>query len=98
MGEEIKNVEVRFPEHLQPGSYSNNMLVQHTKEEFIMDFMMISQPTGVVTARVIVNPAHMKRMIAALADNMSKYEQVFGAVDESGTPDIPGGFEPRIVH
>lgn len=98
MGEEIKNVEVRFPEHLQPGAYANNMLVQHTKEEFIMDYMMISQPTGVVTARVIVSPSHMKRMIAALVENMAKYEQVFGIVEEPSAPDMPGGFEPRIVH
>jgi hypothetical protein len=98
MGEEIKNVEVRFPEHLQPGTYANNMLVQHNKEEFIMDFMMISQQTGVVAARVIVSPSHMKRMIAALADNMAKYEQAFGALEEPSPPDMQGGFEPRIVH
>ncbi|MBI4734262.1 MAG: DUF3467 domain-containing protein [Rubrobacteridae bacterium] len=98
MGEEIKNVEVQFPEHLQSGSYANNMLVQHTKEEFIMDYMMISQPTGIVTARVIVSPSHMKRMIAALQENVDKYEQVFGKIEEPSTPDFPGGFEPRIVH
>jgi predicted double-glycine peptidase len=98
MGEEVKSVEVRFPEHLQQGAYSNNMLVQHTKEEFIMDFMLISQPTGTVTARVIVSPSHMKRMIEALEDNMAKYEQSFGKLEDHSDPNIPGGFEPRIIH
>jgi hypothetical protein len=98
MGEEVKSVEVRFPEHLQQGVYSNNMLVQHTKEEFIMDFMLITQPTGTVTSRVIISPLHMKRMIAALEDNMAKYEQAFGKLEDHPDQNIPGGIEPRIIH
>jgi hypothetical protein len=35
-GQEIK---VNFPPNLQGGVYSNNMVVIHTKEEFILDFL-----------------------------------------------------------
>ena len=62
------------------------MIVSHTKEEFIMDFMVIAAPTGAVTARVIVSPGHMKRMIRALQDNLKKYEDAFGKIAEAEEP------------
>jgi hypothetical protein len=42
------------------------MIVAHTKEEFILDFMMIAPQTGgSVTSRVILSPGHMKRVLEA---------------------------------
>jgi Protein of unknown function (DUF3467) len=79
-------IQVSFPEHLKGGAYCNNMIVSHTKEEFIMDFMVIAAPTGAVTARVIVSPGHMKRMIRALQDNLKKYEDAFGKIAEAEEP------------
>ena len=82
-GQEIK---VNFPPNLQGGVYSNNMVVTHTKEEFILDFLMVAPPTGTVTARVIVSPGHMKRILAALQDNISKYENTFGTIQVAEEP------------
>jgi Protein of unknown function (DUF3467) len=81
-----QQIQVSFPEHLKGGAYCNNMIVSHTKEEFIMDFMVIAAPTGAVTARVIVSPGHMKRMIRALQDNLKKYEDAFGKIAEAEEP------------
>ena len=72
-----KEIQVKFPDHLQGGAYSNNMVVTHTKEEFVMDFLMVAPPAGSVTARVIVSPGHMKRILAALQENVSKYVAMF---------------------
>jgi hypothetical protein len=80
MPDEIKEIKVNFPPHLQGGVYSNNMFVTHTKEEFILDFLMVVPPAGAVTARVIVSPGHMKRILEALQDNISKYEKTFGPI------------------
>ena len=85
-GQEVKEIKVSFPPHLQAGVYSNNMVVAHTKEEFILDFLMVVPPNGVVTARVIVSPGHMKRILEALKDNVSKYEKNFGAIQVSEAP------------
>jgi len=41
-----KEMKVVFPENLRGGVYANNMVVTHTKEEFILDFMMITPPVG----------------------------------------------------
>ena len=90
-GQEIK---VSFPPHLQGGVYSNHMMVSHTKEEFIMDFMMVAPSTGSVTARVITSPGQMKRIIAALEDNIKKYENNFGTIAKAEEPKGKVGFQP----
>lgn len=90
-----KEVKIAFPESLRGGVYSNNMLVTHTKEEFVLDFMMVAPPAGMVTARVIVSPGHMKRMVSALTDNLKKYEAKFGKLAEAAEPPkTTMGFHP----
>jgi hypothetical protein len=90
-----KEVKIAFPESLRGGVYSNTMFITHTKEEFILDFMMITPPVGTVTARVITSPGHMKRMVSALAENLKKYEAKFGKLTEAPEPPKPTmGFHP----
>ena len=90
-----KEVKVTFPESLRGGVYANNMFVSHTREEFILDFMMITPPAGAVTARVVTSPGHMKRIVSALAENLKKYESKFGKIKEAAEPPKPTiGFHP----
>ena len=81
-----QDIKVNFPPELQGGVYSNNMVVSHTKEEFVLDFLMVAPPAGAVTARVIVSPGHMKRILAALQDNIAKYEKSFGTIQIAEEP------------
>ena len=85
-GQEPKEIKVNFPPELQGGVYSNNMVVTHSREEFILDFLMVAPPAGTVTARVIVSPGHMKRILRALDDNISKYEKAFGTIQVAEEP------------
>jgi hypothetical protein len=56
------------------------MLVSHGPEEFIMDWLLQS-PNGVhLVSRIIVTPGHMKRIVAALQDNLNKHEETFGNI------------------
>lgn len=88
MSDVKKEMKINFPEQLQGGVYANNMIVRHTKEEFVMDFIMVAPPAGAVTARVIISPGHMKRVINALQDNIKKYEQAFGTIEVAAEPDF----------
>jgi hypothetical protein len=88
-----QEIKVNFPQHLQGGAYSNNMVVAHTKDEFIMDFMMVAPPVGTMTSRVIISPGHMKRMIIALQDNVKKYEARFGTIQAAEEPKGKIGFQ-----
>ena len=81
-----QEVKVEFTPETKRGVYANNMMVTHSREEFIMDFIMITPPWGTVTSRVIVSPGHMKRILNALHTNVEKYEQKFGAVKPAEEP------------
>ena len=87
-----KEIKISFPPEVQGGVYANNMVVSHTKEEFILDLIMGAPPTGTVTARVIVSPGHMKRVLEALRDNISKYEKSFGTIQIAEEPKGKIGF------
>jgi len=81
-----RKVSIKVPERILPGVYSNQMMVSHTREEFVIDFISLFPPEGIVNARVIVSPGHLKRMIRALRDNLSRYEKSFGSIVEAAPP------------
>ena len=71
------------------GTYSNLAVISHSKTEFIIDFAAIfpgfSGPQ--VRSRIIMAPEQCKRLLGALADNISKYEGQFGTIGiENGQP------------
>ncbi len=84
--EKKRQLPVKMPDSVLPGVYSNQMMVSHTREEFMMDFMNLFPPQGVVNARVIVSPGHLKRMIKALQENLGRYEARFGPIVEATAP------------
>ncbi len=86
MAKEQKDVKVFIPNELKGGVFANNMVVSHTQEEFILDFLMIAQPEGALTARVIVSPGHVKRILNALTENIKNYEEKFGPIRLAETP------------
>jgi hypothetical protein len=63
--------------------------VSHTAEEFILDFMLLAPPGGQQVARILTSPGHMKRIIAALQENLKGYESKFGEVKAAQEPERP---------
>ncbi|MGB6410823.1 MAG: DUF3467 domain-containing protein [Candidatus Deferrimicrobiaceae bacterium] len=84
--EETVEIQVAFPDPLRGGVYSNNMIVAHPQEEFFLDFLMVAPTTGTVAARVILSPGHVKRVVAALQENIAKYEAAFGPIRAAEAP------------
>ena len=79
-------VEIKIGDAELAGRYSNLLRITHTREEFILDFINVVPPQGVVTARVVTSPGHLKRIVRALAANLSRYEESFGPVVEAPSP------------
>lgn len=73
-------LKLRMPERLAPGVYSNSLVVHHGPGEFIMDWALMAGGSGEIVARVITSPGHMKRVLAALEENMHKYEAQYGPI------------------
>ncbi|MEJ2481950.1 MAG: DUF3467 domain-containing protein [Gemmatimonadota bacterium] len=57
--------------------------------EFIIDWLMTAPNGSALVSRIIVSPGHFKRVLAALADNLRKYEHQFGEIAPAGALD-PG--------
>lgn len=81
-----QNVNIKISDEVLKGQYANMMMITHTKEEFVLDFMNILPPQGIVASRIITSPGHMKRIIAALGENLKKYEDQFGKITEAPVP------------
>lgn len=86
MAETKQGLNVKIPDEELKGRYSNLLRIMHTREEFILDFLMGVPPHGVVTSRIITSPGHLKRIIGALTDNLKKYEAAYGLVREAQEP------------
>lgn len=88
-----RQVQIKATDEKLKGEYANLMQVLHTKEEFVLDFLNVFPPTGTLNARIIVSPGHFKRMLAAMQENLNKYESQFGAVAASEAPKNSIGFQ-----
>ena len=86
MSEPSQGLNVKISDEELKGRYSNLLRITHTREEFILDFINLVPPQGIVTARIVTSPGHLKRIIGALSANLDRYEQTFGTVDEAPEP------------
>src|SRR5512138_3760812 len=75
------------------GAFINMAMVNHTDTEFTLDLVYLQPqaPKAVVRARAITTPKHMKRLLAAIQDNLAKYEARFGTIDVGEMPHFPQG-------
>jgi hypothetical protein len=78
---EVK-LEIQLDEEVAQGVYTNLAVVNHNESEFVVDFIFVQPqaPRAKVRSRVILSPQHAKRLVAALDENVGRYEQNFGEI------------------
>lgn len=81
-----QQLQVKVNDDVLKGVFANMVQIGHTPEEFILDFMNLFPPAGILTSRVVVTPQHMKRIVEALQDNLKKYEDQFGKIQAGQGP------------
>ena len=83
--EEENQLNIELSEEMAEGIYSNMVMIAHSNSEFVMDFIRIMPgvPKAKVKSRIIVTPEHAKRLLAALKDNIRKYEESFGTIRQT---------------
>lgn len=86
-----RRLDVKIGDEELKGRYANLVRVSHTREEFILDFINFVPPQGAVTARVMMSPGHVKRLVRALSENIQRYQSQFGDVTEAPEPQGGGG-------
>lgn len=86
-----QQVQIKADEKELVGQYSNLVMIHHNAEEFTLNFIYIfpSVPQGKLISSVILSPAHAKRLLRALSENITRYEAQFGTIPEGPTTPEP---------
>ncbi|MCW5909087.1 MAG: DUF3467 domain-containing protein [Chitinophagales bacterium] len=89
-------MNIELPEDVAEGTYSNLAIISHSPQEFVIDFIRVMPgvPKAKVKSRILLTPEHAKRLMKALADNVKKYEQQFGTINDKDMPNLPLNFGP----
>ncbi|MFN2606995.1 MAG: DUF3467 domain-containing protein [Acidimicrobiales bacterium] len=95
------NIAIHVPEELRNGVYADFLSVWHSAHDFTLDFCVTDQPMqdpeGNVTtpcrvvARVKVPLTLADDVLRALADNVSRFEDMAGPIHKPGELNRPNG-------
>lgn len=93
---ENKSLDIEYRPEIVKEAYSNLAIITHSPSEFVLDFAQMAPgyPKPSVRSRVIMTPDHAKRLLAALSENIKKYESQFGEIrmqNNTYIPPIGGG-------
>ena len=81
-------------------TYSNTVMISHTSNEFIFDFIQImpNDNRARVQKRIVMTPTHAKMFLNAMNDNVGKYEEKHGNIELPQNPSLAdqlfGGIRP----
>lgn len=84
----VDNLQVNISNDVASGTYSNLVAIAHSFSEVVLDFAQVlpGSNTAQVRSRVIMAPNHAKRLMWALQENITKYEDAFGEIKEPTPP------------
>lgn len=88
MENEKNQINLELKPEVAKGNYSNLAIISHSHSEFIIDFATVlpGLPKPEISNRIVMTPEHCKRLLNALADNISKYESQFGQISLGEAP------------
>jgi uncharacterized protein DUF3467 len=89
-GSKAPPLSLQLDDDMAQGAYSNLVLINHSENEFVLDFAFMAPgtPRAKVRARIISSPRHTKRLLRALQKNIERFEERFGEI-EAGDEDEP---------
>lgn len=92
--EQPNQLNIEISEEVAEGEYANLAIITHSHAEFVIDFVnvMPGTPKSKVKSRIILTPQHAKRFMKALTDNVSRFEQVNGKIQDLEEIQLPFNF------
>ncbi|MCK5415816.1 DUF3467 domain-containing protein [Candidatus Parcubacteria bacterium] len=78
--------QIKIADNIPGSEYANALQVGHNTDEIQLTFLNLMNQSGRVSGKIITTPGNFKRMIAAMQENIKKYEEKFGEIKES--PDV----------
>lgn len=88
-------LQIQLDDDVAQGVYANLVLINHTENEFVLDFAFLQPGNGraKVRARIVSSPRHTKRLLRALIKNVERYEERHGILDLGDDSD-----DDQMVH
>ncbi len=85
---------LEISEEVADGIYSNLAIITHSNAEFVIDFVKVMPgvPKAKVKSRILLTPQHCKRLLAAMQENVQKFEAVHGPIKQTEGFAIPMNF------
>lgn len=82
-------IQLQVDDDVAQGQYTNLVIINHTENEFVLDFAFLQpgNPRAKVRSRVISGPKHTKRLLLALQKNLDAYEKRFGEIELGDEPE-----------
>jgi Protein of unknown function (DUF3467) len=92
--ENPNQLNIEITEEIAEGQYANLAIITHSHAEFVIDFVnvMPGTPKSKVKSRLIMTPQHAKRFMKALAENISRFEDAHGVIQDLEQVEIPMNF------
>ncbi|RYY49688.1 MAG: DUF3467 domain-containing protein [Chitinophagaceae bacterium] len=87
-------LNIEISEETAEGTYANLAIITHSHAEFVIDFVnvMPGAPKSKVKSRIILTPFHAKRFMRAIAENVQKFEDANGPIQDMESVEIPFNF------
>ena len=92
--EHPNQLNIEITEEIAEGQYANLAIITHSHAEFVIDFVnvMPGTPKSKVKSRIIMTPQHAKRFMKALAENISRFEDANGDIQDLEQIEVPMNF------
>ena len=77
-----QGLQIELTAEVAQGQYANFAIITHSSSDFVLDFARVlpGVPKSQVKSRVILAPEHAKRLLAALQENIMRYELEYGQI------------------
>ena len=87
-------LNIEISEEVSEGVYANLAIITHSHAEFVVDFVnvMPGTPKSKVKSRIIMTPTHAKRFMKAMIENVKKFENTNGNIQDIEAVEIPFNF------
>jgi len=87
-------LNIEITEEVAEGQYANLAIITHSHAEFVIDFVnvMPGTPKSKVKSRLIMTPQHAKRFMKAMIENVSRFEDSHGIIQDLEQVELPMNF------
>jgi len=87
-------LNIEITEEIAEGQYANLAIITHSHAEFVIDFVnvMPGTPKSKVKSRIIMTPQHAKRFMKALHENIGRFEDAHGNIQDLEQVELPLNF------